>query len=695
MRTTLITLFLIIFISPFFAKAQDPGLFFPEKELISVGIYYYPEHWDSTQWERDIKKIAEMGFEFVHLAEFAWSKMEPVEGQYNFEWLDKVVELCVKNDLKILMCTPSATSPTWMRVKYPETYVMNGNYIRGEHGTRGLHSIVNKKYRSFVENIVVKMAEKYGKNPNVIGWQLDNEPDAKPDYSASSQEAFRQWVKTKYKTIDALNIAWGNAFWSMWYNTFDQVIIPNKTLVPWWGSNPSALLDFKRYAADAQAEFLDFQAAILRQRIIPSQYITTNYMSVSPGANPFLTKNLDFATYTAYPSGGSSHIGEKGFRMGSISTIGFAADLFKSVNGVTGIMELQPGSVNWASVNSLLFPGTVHMWLWHTYATGSSLVCSYRFRQINYGTEQYHSGIIKPDGVTPSPGGENYVQFIEELKELRKIYRVKETTPKRLTRRKTAILWNNENFWSLDQQKQTNQWDAYGFPIKYQEVLHSLGVPVDIINESTDLTLYDFVIIPAYELVDSMVVERWTDYVNKGGNLIITCRTATKNRFGHFWEGDMAAPIIDLIGARIIETDMLPGHVKGEITMQADTYYWNNWGDLLEPQQGTEVLANYGNQFYKGTPAVTRNKLGKGNVIYIGVDTDDSKLEKRVLEKMYSQAGVSTEDYPEGISVNFRDGFFIAVNYSSESYSMPLNKKAKILIGEKTLDPAGVLVWQE
>ncbi|MGY0036648.1 beta-galactosidase [Pedobacter sp. NJ-S-72] len=136
-----IALLATIFISLSIAKSQEVNRFFPEKDLITTGIYYYPEHWKESQWERDIKKISDMGYEFVHLSEFAWFKMEPEEGRYDFTWLDKVVSLCVKYKLKVLMCTPSATTPAWMRVNYPETFIMDGNYIRAEHGTRGLGSI--------------------------------------------------------------------------------------------------------------------------------------------------------------------------------------------------------------------------------------------------------------------------------------------------------------------------------------------------------------------------------------------------------------------------------------------------------------------------------------------------------------------------------------------------------------------------
>ena len=688
-------LFLLVLISVLTVKSQNANQFFPEKDLVTTGIYYYPEHWSESQWERDIKKISDMGFEFVHIAEFAWYKMEPEEGKFDFAWLDKVVNLCAKYHLKVVMCTTSATTPTWMRINYPETFIMDSHYIRAENGTRGLGSIANPKYRMFVERIVTEMAKRYGQNKNVTGWQIDNEPPAIPDFSPASQEAFRVWLKAKYKTIDALNNAWGTAFWSQWFNNFDQVIVPNTTLVGWWGNNPHALLDFKRYCADAQAEFLDLQAGVLRNYIAKNQYLTTNYTAICTGADPRHTKQLDFAAYTAYPNGGSSNIGEIGFRLGDSKAVLFAAEYYKSVGGVSGVMEMQPGPVNWGSYNPLLLPGTVRMWLYHTFAAGGKLACSYRFRQILYSSEQYHSGVIKTDGVTPSPGGEEYIQFMKEVKELRKQYKPGAKMPEKLASRSTAILWNLENYWSIDRQKQTYQWDAWNYPVKFLEMAKSFGAPTAVIPENADFSKYKFLIVPAYELVDSALVKKWNDYAANGGHLIITCRTATKDRAGHFWEGECATPISGLIGAHVKATDMLSGYGKGDILMKSSHYGWNNWADLLEADKNTEVLATYDNQFYKDKAAVVKHKIGKGSVTYIGVDTDDSKLEKDILRDIYTKAGATTEDYPEGVYVYWRDGFYMAVNYSSNDYTMNMPATAKILVGEKTLKPAGVLVWSE
>lgn len=676
-------------------NAQIFDQFFPEKELITTGIYYYPEHWNEKQWERDINNIAEMGFEFVHLAEFAWFKMEPVQGTFDFVWLDRVVDLCAENNMKVVMCTPSATTPAWMRVNYPETFRMDGNYIRGENGTRGLNSLTNPKYREFVKIIVTELAKRYGQNKNVVGWQLDNEPPALEDYSPTSQEAFRKWLKNKYNTIDALNSSWGTAFWSQWFNSFNEVIIPNTNLVGWWGNNPHALLDFKRYLADTQAEFLDFQAGILREYILNNQYVTTNYTAKCIGSDPYRTEKLDFATYTAYPNYGSDNFGELGFRIGDSRVILFASEYYKSVGGATGVMEMQPGPVNWGGYNPLLFPGTVRMWLYHTFAAGGKLACSYRYRQINYSSEQYHSGIMEPDGVTPSPGGDDYSQFIKEIKELRKQYKPDQKMPDELANKSTAILWNLENYWTIDRQKLTYQWDTWNYPIDFLEIAKSLGAPTGVISEEKDFSNYKFLIAPAYDLVDSALISRWKEFVTNGGHLILTCRTATKDRNGRLWEGDWAAPISELIGATVEAKDMLSNSKSGVVLMNDLHYNWNNWAELLNPGPETKVLAIHSDQFYKGKAAVVRNKIGKGTVTYIGVNTDNLELEKNIIKDIYLANGATTANYPPGIYVYWRDGFYIAVNYSSNTYSIDIPESAIIVVGERYLKPAGVLVWTE
>lgn len=674
---------------------QNNAQFFDKEDLMSLGIYYYPEHWNKADWERDLKNISEIGFEFIHLAEFAWAEMEPQENVFALEWLDEIIELAKKNKLKVILGTPTSIAPVWMGIKYPEIYLMNSDHVRAEHGTRDQQSLCNPVWLDQTKKIVAKLAERYGNNPTVIGWQIDNEPWAKDDFSPSSQKAFQKWLQQKYSTIAHLNKAWGTAFWSQTYGDFNQIKIPNAKLVGWWGVNPHALLDFRRYSADIQAYFLDYQADILRSIISPDQYITTNYTATTYAADPKRTKKLDFDSFTSYPNKGSSNLGSLGFRLGDPKELSFATDFFKSANGITGIMELQPGFVNWGSINPLLQPGALRMWLYHCFGGGLSFACSYRYRQINYGAEQYHSGIVKLDGQTLSQGGVEYKKVIEEMKFLRENYIPNQKIPEKLNKRKTALVWNHDNLWSLGQQGQTTQWNTLSFFQKYLEIAKSFGAPTDIIESQDNLSDYKIVIIPAYELVEDQIVEKWMDYVKNGGNLVLTLRTGVKDVNGHFFNSAWGEKIYPLINASIENFDQLLPHHQGVVKSGNKDYFWNNWAELIQPNDPKNSLAVYADQFYAGKSAAVTNKLGKGTITYIGVDTDEADLEKDILRHIYQKAGADTENYPKGVYVNWRDGFWVAVNYSSEVYSLDIPTEAQILLGNQLLNPAEVTVWKD
>ncbi len=680
--------FFIIFVMTAHLTAQR---FFPKEELMTVGVYYYPEHWSPDQWERDIKNIADLGFEFIHMAEFAWAQMEPSEGTYDFKWLDQVIALAEKYHLKVILGTPTPCPPVWLGVKYPEIYLQDGLYQSKEHGTRANMSLSNPIVLDYTQKIVEAMAKHYGKNKTIMGWQLDNEPEAKEDYSPAAQEAFKKWLEKKYKTIDELNKAWGLAFWSQLYASFAQVSIHNAQNVGWWGANPIALLDFKRFCADTQAQFLDFQAEELRKYIDASQFITTNYVAKGNQTDPRRSKKMDFASFTAYPNYGSHNLGDLGFRMGDYSVLMYANDYYKSVNGITGIMELQPGQVNWANHNSLLQPGTVRMWLWHCFAGGCSYACTYRYRQILYGAEQYHHGIMTTDGISLSQGGKEYVQFIKEIKLLQQKLDLKAKIPKELQHKKTAIMWSFDNLWNLERQKQTNQWNTWQHMQQYECILHSLGIPVAFISEDDDFSDYDFIMIPAYEMVDEALVQKWKDYVTEGGNLIISTRTGAKDKNAHLWESNLSGVMNDLIGGKIISFDMMPSGKNATITMNDSEYNWSCWGDLIEVNSNAKVLAFYNDQFYAGAACCLKNSIGKGNVWYIGAESIDGSLEKDIIKKVYQEKGLITKDYPEGVFVEYRDGFMVAVNYSSDDYV--LDYDGEYLIGDKILKPADVAVW--
>jgi beta-galactosidase len=666
--------------------------FFPARDLMRIGVYYYPEHWPESQWERDFANMKRMGFEFVHMGEFAWAQMEPEEGRFDFAWLDRAVSLAARHNLKVILCTPTPTPPAWMFEKYPQAYLVGADGRRREHGSRGNNALADPDYLRLSGRIITELARRYGSHPAVWGWQLDNEPMAQPDYSPSAQVSFRGWLKERYRTVETLNREWGAAFWSLKYNSFEQVIPPNPGFL--YGVSPHAVLDFRRFTADQTAEFLNWQAATLRRHTAPAQWITTNYISNIGSADPRRSDELDFISYTMYPVGGGRGLGAEGFRLGWQHGIAFANSFYRNIKGATGVMELQPGQVNWGYINPQPAPGAVRMWLWHAFAGGCAFACTYRYRQPLSGSEQYHYGIVGPDGVTPSPGGREYQQVAAEMKALRAKYDPKAQPPPAYLARRTAILWNHENLWNIENQKQTGLWDTWGHMFRYLEIVKSFGAPLDYLSEEQNFSAYPVIIAPAYQLIDEELVRKWSRYVEQGGHLILTARTGQKKRNGQLWEAGWAEPIYQLAGAEVSFFDLLLEDGRGEVTMKGQGHAWNVWADVLKPLAGTESLATYSDQFYAGEAAVTHRRLGRGSVTYVGVQTKDGRLEREVLREVYTRAGITTEDYPPGVYVDWRDGFWVAVNYSSAPVDIAVPRGAELLLGARPLKPAGVLVWR-
>lgn len=680
-------------------RASNPNAdaYFPPAQMITVGVYYYPEAWPPEQWERDISNIKRFGFEFIHVGEFAWAFMEPEEGKYDFAWLDRIVDLAAKHGLKVILCTPTPTPPVWLVQKHPEVLMVDDYGRTMVHGTREHATWSSEVYRSYVAKIVTELGRRYGNNPHVWGWQLDNELShygKNYDYSEASQEKFRRWLKARYKEIDNLNRDWGTAFWSQRYQTFEQIRIPNeREYVAQF--NPHSMLDFQRWFAENAADYLRFQTGVLR-RYTHNQWITTNFMNMHREVYPTLSRgDLDVMTWTIYPVHGQMNEGPLGYRLGNADAMSFMHDYMRTLNNLQGIMELQPGQVNWGEVNPWPLPGAIRMWILRAFAGGARLVCTYRYRQPLYGSELYHKGIVETDGVTPSPGGREYMQAIKDIQLLRGSRRPNSVEPKDYAARRTGLLYSFDNRWDLDNHKQTNRWDTMAHILKYHTALKRLGAPVDVIDEAADFSRYPFLVAPAYQLVDVELVRRWTKYAQDGGHLILTLRTGQKDRRGHLWEGAWAQPIIDLIGARIPTYDVLPGNLSGKVESNGRTFEWGVWGESLEPRAGTNSLARYADQYYKDNVAAVTRRLGKGSVTYVGVESLSGELEKDLLHGVFERAGVAARDLPSGFYVEWREGFWMATNFTERTLPAPVPTTAKLLVGSREVPPAGVAVWME
>jgi beta-galactosidase len=307
----------------------------------------------------------------------------------------------------------------------------------------------------------------------------------------------------------------------------------------------------------------------------------------------------------------------------------------------------------------------------------------------------YHYGIVDTDGITPTPGGLEFKEFIGEIGLLRKAYNPKAKNNAAYEARRTAILYHHENTWDMQRNKQTTQWNTINHVSKYYDALKSFGCPVDFIEEQTDFNNYKVLIAPAYQLIDSSLVKKWTAYVEQGGNLILSCRTGHKNRDGQLWEAPFAAPIYELIGSKIDFYDLPLPETPNHVLFGNIAYPWTSWGEILLPDNGTEIWGTYEDDFYKGSTAITFRRLGKGTVTYVGVDSQEGKMEKEVLKKLYSRLSIPVLDLPDGLHIEYRDGFGIAVNYADKTYTLPVPENVEYLIGEKKIPTAGVSVWVE
>lgn len=666
--------------------------FFPAKDLTTVGVYYYPEHWDESQWERDFQNMAKMGFEFTHFAEFAWAQLEPEEGKYDFGWLDKSLALAAKYNLKVILCTSTATPPVWLVRKHPDVLATDEDGTKMDHGSRQHATFSSNYYRQYSMTMIAELAKRYGNDPRVIGWQLDNEPRRFFDYGNDAVQRFRNWLKTKYKTIDALNFAWGNNFWSGTYSSFEEINIPQHRQ---WGMNLHQRLDHYRFADSETATFLDEQAKVLRKHTSKDQWITSNYIPMYDVGYVGQSRELDFVAYTRYMVYGSERgIGQHGYRVGEYSRIAMANDFFRPLKGYYGVMELQPGQVNWGNINPQPLPGATRLWLWHVFAGGSKFTCTYRYRAPLYGYEAYHYGIVGTDGVTPTSGGLEFAQFIQETAKLRAHYNPSAQLPGAYLQRKTGILFNADNVQQVNLNKQTTEWNTEAHQLKYYKALKSFGAPVDFIRDTFDFAQYPVIVVPAYQMIDQPMIDKLAKYAENGGNLVLSCRTGLQDKNGHLWEAKFYEPMWKLFGAEVKSYDLPMPYSPGIVKFDDKEIQWSSWGDLLKPFAGTETWATYQDEFYAGTPAVVHHKLGKGTVTYIGVDSRTGELEKLALKKLFSQQNIPLENYPEGILVEYRDGFGIAMNYADKDFEMQLPAGTEILVGEKTIKTAGVLVWK-
>ncbi len=676
-------------------------------EQMTMGTCYYPEHWDKSLWESDLDRMLEEGITVIRIAEFAWNKVEPEEGTFTYEFFDEFLNLCANKKMSVIFGTPSATPPAWLTEKYPE--VLNGdrdgNLYR--HGGRRHYNYNSSKYRELVSRIIEKEASHYGQHPAIVGWQIDNEINCEMDefYSEADTVAFRSFLKNKYGDLNGLNKAWGTNFWNQTYTDWNQVYIPRKILNQ--GNNPHQHLDYIRFISESANSFAGMQAAIIRKYKKTGDFITTNGRFGNLDNHRMENENLDVYTYDSYPDFAYTldsdplHSDDLNDRRWSL----YLSEV-RSICPHFGIMEQQSGALGWTTRMEAPAPrpGQLRLWALQSVANGADFISFFRWRTATIGTEIYWHGILDYDNRDNRKLSE-VKQFYEDFRKLDEVVGADYTSS-------FGLLKDYDNEW--DQRvdawhRRIAECSEKGVFVAAQKA-HS---PYDIIYMKEETTAEELKKYPVLFYPHPMIMTRkradlLKSYVEGGGKLVIGCRAGLKDEHGQMVMLAQPGLLQELTGTDVREfTFVSPAEpvVTTDIRITDDiikTVPMAVYNDVLTPLVGTEVLATYNNCYYKNEAAITRHRVGKGEVYHVGA-TFSEDLTKELLQYLQLSEPFSEDlTVPEDVELIRREKnekvWYFLLNYQPTETEVVLHKEMQNVFdgsmqqGEVALPPYGVTV---
>ncbi len=608
-----------------------------------IGVDYYPEHWDRSLWEEDIALMAKTGVKVVRLAEFAWSVLEPREGEFDFGWLDEAIALFEQYGISIVLGTPTNCPPLWLYRKYPDAVQCGADGSRIPIGIRGHRCYNSPALREKIAIIIGEMTKRYRDRKSVIAWQIDNELEANFCRCEHCQNAFRIWLQKRYPTIEELNAAYGNAVWSGSYSCWEEVTPPMGSHPKGW-YNPSLMLDYHRFAAESTAEFVRFQIRCLCDGCTEENrpVITTNtWFCENQPDFASLFKDLDFVSYDNYPPLSIPQDPE------ALCTHAFHLDLMRGIKQKNfWVMEQLSGAMgSWAPMSRTTSPGMIRGYALQAFAHGADTVVHFRWRTAAKGAEMFWHGLIDHSNI---PG-----RRFREFEMLCKDAQTLTDAAGSVYRSETAILYSADSEAALRIQPQ-----ADGFHYLQQlKLCHDAclrcGVNVDIIPEHCDLSGYKVLFAPALFVLHSQTQEKLHRFVEEGGILLMTARSAVKDAHNACIMEALPAGMTDLFGAAVTEYDTL-GWAQSSISMGGKQYRISQWCDLLECRTA-RPLAVYEEGFYAGTPAATCNTFGKGRAYYLGT-VGERALYKALAQQLFADAEIPFEvELPPQIELSSRE----------------------------------------
>lgn len=620
-----------------------------------LGCCYYPEHWSQSQWHDDAQRMIELGLSVVRIGEFAWSRLEPQPNKLDWQWLDQAIEVLGEAGLKVVLGTPTATPPRWMLERYPDMLAVDDGGALRKFGSRRHYCFSHDAYRDESVRIATLMAERYGQNPYLYAWQIDNEygcHDTVLSYSVAAQQAFRVWLKSKYGSIERLNQAWGNVFWSMEYSSFSDIDLPNLTVTE---ANPSHVLDFRRFSSDQVVVYNKAQVEAIRP--LSDAPLIHNYMGRITEFDHFAVgDDLDIASWDSYPlgflvdrSGASEQWQHRYAQQGDPDFQALHHDLYRAVGDDRWwVMEQQPGPVNWAPNNPAPLPGMVRLWTWEAIAHQAEAVCYFRWRQAPFAQEQMHAGLLRPDS-QPSATFNEVVQVAQEIRDLGEITHM----PAEI-----ALVFDYESCWAWETQPQGEDFDYFELVFEFYRALRQLGLSVDILPANTQrLSDYKMVLIPGLMTLHDDLLAQIQAHT---GSVLLGPRSGSKT--ANFTIPDNLPPAIPGFDCKVSYVETF-AHERalsqgGHIRTWFEALDLNSQSALAASNTQITVLETTANN----EPVLVRFE----SLYYLAAWPDQSALQ-RLLKHACSELGVETIVLPQGLRKRTTASHEFLFNYNAES----------------------------
>lgn len=639
-------------------------------DRIYYGGDYNPDQWDDKTIDEDMRLFQKAGINLLTLPVFGWSKLEPDEGVYDFEWLDRIIDKIWAHGIYVCLATPTTAQPAWLSTRYPEVLPVDIAGRKRTHGMRVFFCVNSLKYRERAAAIAEEMAKRYAHHPALAMWHVSNEYGTYC-YCPTCQAKFRLWLKKRYGTVEELNKRWHTTFWGRIVTSFEDVTLPTE-LNDDYRFNPTIQLDYMRFVTDSTAECFRNEYDVLK-KYNPEIPIQTNMSGFIKKLDQFeMTKYLDVVGWDNYP-----------WPHDEPYFIGMKHDIMRGLKGGQSFIltEQSPNQQNWQPYNLLKRPGEVRRLSYQAMAHGADTCLFFQMRQSIAGQEKFHGAIISHSGREDTRVFREATQLGKELEKLGDIF-LEARTPA-----KVGILFDWNNWWSLELSSGPSVDMNYLQTVSlYYETLFRQNIAVDILPYHAEVKGYDLIVAPMLYMVKDGVAERLESYVREGGTLVTTVMSGLVDENDRCVFGAYPGTLKDTLGIWVEETDALRPFEKNRIVLEGDAYPEKEYEcgflcDVIHPEGGAEVLARYGEDFYGGMPCVTKNKFGDGIAYYIG-----TQPEQKFLDAFMEKICAECEIYPvyqadTGVEITCRESskgtVIFVINNNKE--------EAKFHLGEEVL----------